>query len=70
MTGGLSLKAYIAQNTKELFEELMEELDGPNLDHDSYHNLFQGFRCQKDQRGYVSEFQMNSILVHAFADED
>ncbi len=61
----MSLKAYISKNYPSLFDELMVKLDGSNLNHE----LLQGFNYDKDHRGYVTEFQMNGILVHAFADE-
>lgn len=66
----MSIKAYIHQNTPELFDEFMEKIDGPNLDHESDHELLKWFSCHKDQRGYVAEFQMNGVLVHAFAGEE
>ena len=45
---------------------MMTKLDDPNFDHE----LFQSFRSHKDQRGYVVEFNMNEILVYAFAGEE
>ena len=63
MTGGLSLKAYIRKNYSSLFDELMVKIDGLS----SSHELLQVFSYDKDNRGHVAEFQMNSTLVHAFA---
>lgn len=62
----MSIKAYISKNTSSLFDEMMTKLDDPNFDHE----LFQSFRSHKDQRGYVVEFNMNEILVYAFAGEE
>lgn len=63
ITGGLSIKAYIRQNYSTLFDELMVKIDETNW----FHELLQGFSYDKDSRGYVTEFHMNSTLVHAFA---
>jgi len=63
VTGGLTLKAYTSKHYSDIFDEMMSEKDGTNLNHE----LLQGFSLDKDNRGYVSQSHINNVLVHAFA---